>query len=147
MLPESLIWLCGPAARTVPVRVPVAPSKMPVPPTITSVSVPDPGKARLGFAPGHLGSLNVSSMKIEPSSEIDRAEIARPAAGGFELDRLGGLAERDHLAHSTEALGNHGAVTALKRWDDRLGERHLDRDRRGRLRLLRKDDGQDDERG
>src|SRR5215208_341268 len=71
MVPESLIWLCSPAARTVPVRVPVAPSKIPVPPTITSVSVPDAGSALFGWqAPGQSPLLNVFSMKIEPSARL-----------------------------------------------------------------------------
>ena len=48
IVPESLMALWKAAADTRPPRVPVAPVKTPVPPTITSVSVPEKGSAKFG---------------------------------------------------------------------------------------------------
>ena len=43
IVPESLATPAVPAACTDPLRLPLAPVKTPVPPTITSVSVPEAG--------------------------------------------------------------------------------------------------------
>src|SRR5215469_456384 len=60
-----------PAAVTDPLRVPLALAKVPVPPTIVSVSVPEKGKAGLGWhAPGQVGLLKTSSMKIDPPARL-----------------------------------------------------------------------------
>jgi hypothetical protein len=67
IVPDSLITLTRPAAVTDPLRFPLAPVKLPVPPTITSVSVPELGAAGLGWhTPGQVGLLKNSSMKSEP---------------------------------------------------------------------------------
>lgn len=47
--PESLMALCSAAANTDPLRVPVAPANIPVPPTTTSVSVPPARLGRVGL--------------------------------------------------------------------------------------------------
>ena len=113
IVPESLIWLCNPAARTVPVRVPVAPSKMPVPPTITSVSVPDAGSALFGWqAPGQSPLLNVSSMKIDPPARlIVRKSQPSPQAPNSIVSVAwpNGI----HLALTAEAFRNHSASPLL----------------------------------
>src|SRR5215469_12168467 len=60
-----------PAAVTDPLRVPLALAKVPVPPTIVSVSVPEKGKAGLGWhTPWQVGLLKTSSMKIDPSARL-----------------------------------------------------------------------------
>jgi hypothetical protein len=71
IVPESLIALAGPAAVTDPLRVPLAPVKVPVPPTITSLSVPEPGSAGLGWhPPEQVGLLKNSSIKTEPPARL-----------------------------------------------------------------------------
>jgi len=61
-----------PCGRDVPVKLPVAPVKIPVPHMMVSVSVPLFGwqSPRLPQTPGHEPSLKVSSMKIEPPARL-----------------------------------------------------------------------------
>jgi Sulfatase len=56
----------------VPVKLPVAASKIPVPPMIVPVSVPLIGKPspRLPQTPGEAKLLNVSSMKMDPPARL-----------------------------------------------------------------------------
>src|SRR5215469_3681936 len=60
-----------PAKVTDPLRFPVALAKVPVPPTIVSVSVAPPGAPGLGWhAPGQVGLLKNSWMRIEPPARL-----------------------------------------------------------------------------
>ena len=71
IVPDSLTAFAGPLALTDPLRVPLAPVNVPVPPTITSVSVPELGPAGLGWhTPGQAELLNDSSIKIEPPARL-----------------------------------------------------------------------------
>src|SRR5262249_49391404 len=70
MVPPPLVPTPPPSV-TDPVRFPVALAKVPVPPTIWSVSVPTPGKDGLGWhTPGQVKLLGNSWMKIMPPARL-----------------------------------------------------------------------------
>lgn len=108
--------------------MPLAPEKMPVPLTITSVSVPLSGSGGVRVAGARALAVAERLVQDERSADdADGAQVASAITASAERDRLGRVTVRDEGACPAEAAvwEAEGRAAAVDVLDDRLGERHF----------------------